>query len=225
MTSKASDPAILFDLDGTLVDTAYRHVTAWAAALKNAGILVPEWKIHRRIGMSGRSLVGQLVREHGLHSSKIAVEELEKAHDTVFDKSISSIQPLPGAEKLLRYLTNHRVGWAIATTGGKQQTNKLLRTLRMPARTVIVTGDDVAKAKPSPDVFVSAAKRLGVPVEHCVVVGDSVWDMLAAGRRRALSVGLLSGGYSQAELEQSGAFRVYADPADMLQHVEDIGID
>jgi len=89
---------------------------------------------------------------------------------------------------------------------------------------VVVTGDDVAKAKPSPDVFVNAAKRLGVPVEHCVVVGDSIWDMLAAGRRRALAVGLLSGGYSQGELEQAGAFRVYAAPGDMLEHIEDLGL-
>jgi HAD superfamily hydrolase (TIGR01509 family) len=224
MISKSSDPAILFDLDGTLIDTAYRHVTAWAAALSDAKILVPEWKIHRRIGMSGRSLVRQLVRENGLHSSKIDVEQLEKKHDTVFNKSISSIQPLPGADKLLRHLSQLGVGWAIATTGGKEQTKRLLRTLRIPPKTVVVTGDDVAKGKPSPDVFVSAAKQLGVPVEHCVVVGDSVWDMLAAGRRRALSVGFLSGGYSQAELEQAGAFRVYADPADMLKHIEDVGL-
>ena len=224
MIPKSSDPAILFDLDGTLLDTAYRHVTAWTIAFRDAGIFVPEWKIHRRIGMSGSSLVHQLVREHGLHSSNSDIEELEKTHDTVFNKSISSIQPLPGAEKLIRYLTKHGVGWAIATTRGKQQTRKLLRTLPIPPKTVIVTGDDVAKAKPSPDVFVSAANRVGVPVEHCVVVGDSIWDMLAAGRRRALSVGLLSGGYSQAELEQAGAFRVYADPADMLEHIEDLGL-
>ena len=224
MISKASDPAILFDLDGTLVDSTYRHVTSWAAALRDAGILVPEWKIHRRIGMGGSSLVRQLVREHRLNSSKIDIEQLEKTHDTVFNKSISSIQPLPGAEKLIWYLTKHSVGWAIATTGGQQQTRKLLRRLRIPPETVIVTGDNVAKAKPSPDIFVSAAKKLRVPVEHCVVVGDSVWDMLAAGRRRALSVGLLSGGYSQAELEQAGAFRVYADPADMLEHIEDPGL-
>ena len=225
MISKLSDPAILFDLDGTLIDTAYRHVTAWATALRDAGLLVPEWKIHRRIGMSGRSLIRQLVREHGSPSSKINVEQLEKKHDTVFNKSGSSIQPLPGAEKLLRHLGQLGVKWAIATTGGKEQTKKLLQTLRIPAGTVVVTGDDVAKTKPSPDVFVNAAKRLGVPVEHCVVVGDSIWDMLAAGRRRALAVGLLSGGYSQGELEQAGAFRVYADPGDMLEHIEDLGLD
>jgi HAD superfamily hydrolase (TIGR01509 family) len=224
MISKTSDPAILFDLDGTLIDTAYRHVNAWAAALSEAGIIVPEWKIHRRIGMSGRALVHQLLREHGAHSSKIDVEQLEKKHDVVFNKSIRCIQPLPGAEKLLRHLSKHGVGWAIATTGGKEQTKKLLRTLRIPPKTVVITGDEVAKGKPSPDVFVSAATHLRVPVEHCIVVGDSIWDMLAAGRRRALGVGFLSGGYSQAELEQAGAFRVYADPADMLEHIEDVGL-
>jgi HAD superfamily hydrolase (TIGR01509 family) len=224
MITKLSDPAILFDLDGTLIDTAYRHAAAWAAALSEAGIIVPEWKIHRRIGMSGHTLVQQLVREHGLRSSKIDVKQLEERHDAVFNKSLSSIQPLPGAEKMLRHLSKHGVKWAIATTGGKQQTKKLLQTLRIPAQAVVVTGDDVAKAKPAPDIFVSAAQQLGVPVVDCVVVGDSVWDMLAAGRRRALSVGLLSGGYSPAELEQAGAFRVYADPADMLEHIEDVGL-
>jgi HAD superfamily hydrolase (TIGR01509 family) len=224
MISKSSNPAILFDLDGTLVDSAYRHANAWAAALNEAGIIVPEWKIHRRIGMSGRVLVRQLVREQGVRSSEIDVKQLEKRHDTVFNKSLSSIQPLPGAEKLLRHLSRHGVKWAIATTGGKEQTKRLLRTLWIPAKAVVVTGDDVAKAKPAPDIFVSAAQRLGAHVEDCVVVGDSVWDMLAAGRRRALSVGVLSGGYSQSELEQAGAFRVYADPADMLEHIEDVGL-
>jgi HAD superfamily hydrolase (TIGR01509 family) len=224
MSRQTSDPAILFDLDGTLVDTAYHHVISWSAVLREAGIVVPEWKIHRRIGMSGGSLIRQLVREHGLRHSRIDKREMEKKHDTIFTKSMSFIQPLPGAEKLLRHLSQLGVRWAIATSGGKKQTNKLLRKLRISAKPVVVTGDDVAKAKPSPDVFVAAAHRLGVPVENCVVVGDSIWDMLAAGRRRALSVGLLSGGYSQAELEQAGAFRVYADPADMLVHIEDVGL-
>jgi HAD superfamily hydrolase (TIGR01509 family) len=225
MISKSSDSAILFDLDGTLVDTAYRHVTAWTSALRTAGMLVPEWKIHRRIGMSGRSLVHQLAREHGFSTSKLNVAQLEKKHDTAFKNSRSSIQPLPGAEKLLRHLGQLGVKWAIATTGGKEQTKTLIRTLRLPAKSVVVTGDDVTKAKPSPDVFVAAAERLRLPLEQCIVVGDSIWDMLAAGRRRALSVGFLSGGYSQAELEQAGAFRVYTDPADMLEHMEDLGLD
>jgi HAD superfamily hydrolase (TIGR01509 family) len=107
------------------------------------------------------------------------------------------------------------VRWAIATTGGRRQTKRMLRRLKIQAK-VVVTGDDVERAKPSPEVFVLAAQRLGVPIENCVVVGDSVWDMLAAGRSKALGVGILGGGYSQEELERSGAFRVYADPSEML---------
>jgi HAD superfamily hydrolase (TIGR01509 family) len=218
-----NDPAFLFDLDGTLLDSAYEHVFAWSTALKGSGIQVPNWKIHRRIGMSGRMLVRQLLREHKTHR-KISVENLEGKHSAAFNKLLPRLHPLPGAAELLSHLTRQGVRWAIATTGGAAQTKKLLRLLRLPAKTVVVTGDDVEKAKPSPDVFVAAADRLSVPIYHCIVVGDSVWDMLAAGRRRALAVGILSGGYSREELEESGAFRVYSDPRDLLEHIEDLGI-
>lgn len=225
MTPKPQNPALLFDLDGTLVDTAYEHVLAWSAALRSAGMMVSNWKIHRRIGMSGQALVRQLVRELGGEHRKINMGGLEKKHDANFNRIARSVRVLPGAQHLLHRLSQLQVPWAIATTGGSKQTKRLLRTLRIPANTVVVTGDDVAKAKPSPDVFVMAAGRLNKPIDHCIVVGDSVWDMLAAGRRRALGVGFLSGGYSREELEQSGAFRVYADPADMLEHIEDLGIE
>lgn len=218
------NPALLFDLDGTLIDTAYEHALAWSSALRAGGLAVPTWKIHRHIGMNGKSLVRQLVREHGPRGRKIDVEQLEKKHDAEFTKVLGRIQPLPGSSELLRKLTRMKVPWAIATTGNRKLTQRLLRILNLRSRIVIVTGDDVKKAKPSPEVFITAANRLNMPIEHCIVVGDSVWDMLAAGRRRALAVGVLSGGYSQAELEQSGAFRVYADPADMLDHIEDLGI-
>lgn len=224
MTSHSIDPALLFDLDGTLIDTTYEHVLAWSAALKSGGISVPKWKIHRRIGMSGRSLMRQLVRDQGVRRSNRQMEKLENRHDASFKRMVPHVLPLPGAEDLLHRLNSLRVKWAIATTGNAEQTKKLLRKLRMPPDTVVVTGDDVAKAKPSPDVFVAAAGRLKVPIEHCIVIGDSIWDMLAAGRRRALAVGVLSGGYSKAELEESGAFRVYSDPADLLEHIEDLGI-
>jgi HAD superfamily hydrolase (TIGR01549 family) len=221
---KPENPAILFDLDGTLIDTAYEHVLAWSAALNSAGMAMPNWKIHRRIGMSGKSLIHQLVREHGYSARRLRMEQLEKRHDVEFAKALDRVRPLPGAMKLIRTLSRLRVPCAIATTGNRKQTRKLLRMLPLPSAVVTVTGDDVLKAKPSPDVFIAAANRLNVLIENCIVVGDSVWDMLAAGRRRALAVGLLSGGYSQGELEQSGAFRVYADPADMLDHIEDIGL-
>ncbi|MGC2371218.1 MAG: HAD family hydrolase [Candidatus Sulfotelmatobacter sp.] len=220
---KSDDPAILFDLDGTLLDTVYDHVIAWSASLTSAGIIVPKWKIHRRIGMSGESLVHQLLRELKNPPKKIDIEALEKKHDAEFQKINPHPEPLPGANELLEYLTRRGIKWAIATTGGKKQTKRLLKNLNIPKKVPLVTGDDVANAKPSPDVFVLAARRLRVPIADCIVTGDSIWDVLAAGRKRALPVGVLCGGYSQAELERAGAFRVYADPADMLMHIEDLG--
>jgi HAD superfamily hydrolase (TIGR01509 family) len=222
---RSHNPAILFDLDGTLIDSVYEHVLAWAGALRSVGIVVPNWKIHRRIGMNGKSMVPQLLREPEVKPRTVKVGALEEKHDAAFSKAVSDIRLLPGARELLRYLSKSGIRWAIATTGNRKQTTRLLRDLKVSSHTVVITGDDVIKAKPSPDVFVLAAKRLGVPIEDCIVVGDSPWDMLAAGRRRALAVGLLSGGYSEGELEEAGAFRVYADPSEMLLHIEDLGIE
>jgi HAD superfamily hydrolase (TIGR01549 family) len=221
---RSNKPAILFDLDGTLIDSVYEHVIAWAASLRSVGIVVPDWKIHRRIGMNGKSMVRQLLREPEVDPRAVRVGTLEKKHDAAFRKAASEIRLLPGSRELLRYLSQSDIRWAIATTGSRKQTTRLLRDLKIPSRTIVITGDDVVKAKPSPDVFVLAAKRLGLQIENCIVVGDSPWDMLAAGRRRALAVGILAGGYSKGELEEAGAFRVYADPAEMLLHIEDLGI-
>jgi phosphoglycolate phosphatase-like HAD superfamily hydrolase len=101
---------------------------------------------------------------------------------------------------------------------------RLLEHLKIPKGVPVVTGDDIKKAKPSPDAFILAAQRLGISMENSIVVGDSVWDLLAGVRKRALGVGLLSGGYGQEELERAGAFRIYADPADLLLHLEQLGV-
>ena len=224
MSAPSSPPPILFDLDGTLVDTVYEHVLAWSAALQAHGVQIPSWKIHRRVGMSGKSMARQLLREPEVRRRHIDIDKAEARHDAIFMKSARHVRLLPGAQDLLDYLTRKTVGWAIATTGNKKQTKLLLSKLRLPKNAVIVTGDDVAQAKPAPDIFLLAAEKLSSPLEDCVVVGDAIWDMIAAGRRRALGVGLLSGGYSKPELEEAGAFRVYSDPADMLLHIEDLGV-
>jgi HAD superfamily hydrolase (TIGR01509 family) len=217
-------PAVLFDLDGTLIDSNYQHVIAWSEALRGAGIVIPTWKIHRRIGMSGKSFVRELVREIAGHPKAIDVEQLERKHDRIFRRQIRALEPLPGANQLLKHLARHGVQIAIATTSGREQTTGLLRQLKIPRSTEVITGDDVEKAKPSPDIFMLAAQRLGVPIDDCIVVGDSAWDLLAAGRKSALGVGLLSGGYGEEELERAGAFRVYSDPADLLMHIEQLGL-
>ena len=223
--SVSSDlPAVLFDLDGTLVDSNYEHVSAWSQALRSADIIIPMWKIHRRIGMSGKSFLRELLREGLPHKRNPDLEQLERKHDILFRRSIPRLAPLPGANKLLIHLSENGIQIAIATTGGRAQTSQLLRQIDIPESAVIVTGDDVEKAKPSPDVFVLASEHLHTPIAECIVVGDSPWDMLAARRKSALGVALLSGGYGQEDLERAGAFRVYSDTADMFMHLEQLGL-
>ena len=216
-------PALLFDLDGTLIDSNYQHVAAWYEALRSDGIVIPAWKIHRRIGMSGKSFLRELLRECP-RKKKVDLEQLERKHDTIFRRSISRLATLPGANHLLNHLSHQGIQIAIATTGGRMQASPLLRRLDLPEEIQIVTGDDVEKAKPAPDIFVLASQRLHLPIAECIVVGDSPWDMLAAVRKSALGVGLLSGGYGREDLEQAGAFRVYSDPGDLLMHIEQLGL-
>jgi HAD superfamily hydrolase (TIGR01549 family) len=216
-------PAVLFDLDGTLIDSVYHHVITWSEALESAGIVFAKWKIHRRVGMSGKSFVQELLREMA-KNTRVNIEQLEQQHDSKFFRVIPRLKPLPGSNELLAHLSRQKVRIAIATTGNRKHTEAILKLLKIPAGMPVVTGDDVEKAKPSPDVFVAAAERLNADISDCIVVGDSVWDLLAAGRKSALGVGLLSGGYGQEDLERAGAFRVYSDPSDLLMHIEQLGL-
>lgn len=216
--------AFLFDLDGTLVDSVYQHVLAWRQAMASVGIELAVWTIHRRIGMSGGLMVNAILRETGHEVSVEEAGRLRRLHAEAYAKLVDSIRPLPGAIDLLQYLTREKVPWAIATSGRIETARPVLDLLKVPAGVPIVTRDQVVHAKPDPDLFLAAAERLGVPIAHSVVVGDSVWDLLAARRARALSVGLLSGGYGQDELERAGAYRVYQDPGDLLKHLDEVGV-
>jgi len=222
--TKTKMPSVLFDLDGTLIDSVYEHVQAWWSTLARAGIQVPKWRIHRRVGMSGKSFIKELLREFAPSKKEINIDQLEKEHDARIREAFSEIPPLRGADGLLQHLRRTKVRIAIATTGNRKQTSLLLKKLKVPAGTPVLTGDDVKKAKPSPDIFVAAAQSLKTQLNDCIVVGDSVWDLLAAGRKGALGVGMLSGGYGEEELHRAGAFRIYADPEDMLLHLEQLGL-
>ena len=217
-------PAILFDLDGTLVDSVYQHVLAWREALEREGILLAVWRIHRRIGMSGGLFVNALLRETGRPVTPDQPPRLRQYHAEAYAKLVGQVRPLPGARDLLEYLTASGVPWAIATSGWLESARPAVEMLGVSPGVPIVTRDQVQHAKPDPDLFLAAAARLGVPIEHSAVVGDSVWDLLAARRARALGVGLLSGGYGEDELNRAGAYRVYQDPADLLQHLDEIGV-
>jgi len=222
--TERSRVAFLFDLDGTLVDSVYQHVLAWSDALEKAGIELSVWRIHRRIGMSGGLFVNALLRETGHQFTQEEATRLQQLHAEAYRRLSLPVRPLPGARELLASLTRSRVPWAIATSGRMATAAPALDTLGIPPGVPVVTRDQVEYAKPDPDLFVTAAQRLNVPIETSVVVGDSVWDLLAARRAHALGVGLLSGGYGQDELERAGAYRVYDDPADLLRHIDEVGV-
>ncbi|HXA28808.1 MAG TPA: HAD family hydrolase [Candidatus Angelobacter sp.] len=217
-------PALLFDLDGTLVDSVYQHVLAWHEAMREEGIELSVWRIHRRIGMSGGLFLDALARELGAEITAERALRLRTRHAEGFLRRADEVQALPGARELLQHLTEAGAPWAIATSGRRMTADMGLALLGIPADTPVVTRDDVEHAKPDPDLFLAAAARLGVDPSACFVVGDSVWDMLAAQRARALGIGVLSGGYGREELAGAGAYRVYEDPRDLLDHLDEVGV-
>ena len=217
-------PAFLFDLDGTLVDSVYQQVLAWHEALAEEGIELSIWRIHRRIGMSGGLLTNMLLRETGLAIEPARIERLQRLHSDAYKRRIDQVRPLPGAAQLLSFLTSAGIPWAVATSGKLETASLALAKIGIDMANVpIITRDQVRFAKPDPDLFIAAAERLGIDIAAAFVVGDSVWDMLAAQRARALAIGLLSGGYGLDELERAGAYRVFEDPADLLHHVDELG--
>ena len=219
-----NETTFLFDLDGTLVDSVYQHVLAWQEALESEGIELSVWRIHRKIGMSGGLFTNMLLRETGLKIEAERIDRLRRLHNEAFKRHCGAIRPLPGARELLSHLTRNGIAWAIATSGRMETAAPVLNTLGVNLNQVpVITRDQVKHAKPDPDLFLTAAARLGVDIESASIVGDSVWDMLASRRARALGIGLLSGGYGREELERAGAYRVYEDPAELLKFIDEVG--
>ncbi len=218
------DVSFLFDLDGTLVDSVYEHVLAWHDALSEEGIELSVWRIHRRIGMSGGLFTNMLLRETGLAIEPARIDRLRKGHAEAYKRRSARVQPLPGTMELLAYLTEAGIPWAIATSGRMETAGPIIESLGIDLKkTAVITRDMVKHAKPDPDLFLAAAHAINQPIAQACVVGDSVWDMLAARRAGALGVGLLSGGYGEDELVRSSAYRVYEDPADLLKHIDEVG--
>jgi HAD superfamily hydrolase (TIGR01509 family) len=217
-------PALIFDLDGTLVDTVYAHVFAWQRALHEHGMEIDGWRIHRRIGMSGGLFTRAVAREIGRPLTEEEVRELQDRHGRLFRELLPERQPLPGAIDLLAELREQGVVHGIATSGRRPEIDASLTALRVPEDVVVVQRGDVRRAKPEPDLFLECARRLEADPESCYVVGDAVWDLLAARRARMLSIGLLSGGYGGDELTRAGAFRVYRDPAELHASLDELGV-
>ena len=216
--------ALIFDLDGTLVDTVYAHVFAWQRALAEAGLPVDGWRIHRRIGMSGGLFARAVAREVGHELSPETIDAAQDRHGEIFRELLPERRPLPGAVALLAELRERGVKHGIATSGRRPEIDESLAALGIGEETVVIERGDVARAKPEPDLFLACQEALGVEARDCYVVGDAVWDLLAARRAAMLSIGLLSGGYGADELLAAGAFRVYEDAAELHRSLDELGL-
>jgi HAD superfamily hydrolase (TIGR01509 family) len=216
--------ALIFDLDGTLIDTVYAHVFAWQRALAEAGLPLEGWRIHRRIGMSGGLFTRAVAREVGRPLSDEEVERLQQRHGELYRGLLPERRPLPGAVELLAHLREAGVPFGIATSGRRPEIDASLDALGVGPEVTVVERGDVLHAKPEPDLFLACQQRMGVAVADATVVGDAVWDLLAARRAGMLSVGLLTGGYGEDELVSAGAFRVYRDPEELDASLDELGI-
>lgn len=216
--------ALIFDLDGTLVDTVYAHVFAWQRALSEAGLPIDGWRIHRRIGMSGGLFTRAVAREAGRALSPAEAEAVQRRHAELMTQLLPERRPLPGAVELLTSLRAAAIPFGVATSGQRPGINSSLTALGLGPETVVVERGDVARAKPAPDLFLACQQRLGVAVSECYVIGDAVWDLLAARRAGMLSIGLLTGGYGEDELSRAGAYRVYRDTAELHRSLDELGL-
>jgi HAD superfamily hydrolase (TIGR01549 family) len=216
--------ALIFDLDGTLIDTVYAHIFSWQKTFTEAGLTIDGWKIHRFIGMSGGLFTRAVGRELNREFTVQEAEMLLKRHGEIFLDILPERKPLPGAVELIECLRLNKIPFGIATSGIHPEIDASLEALGLGDETVVIQRSDVSRAKPEPDLFLACQRKLGIPQNNCYVVGDAVWDMLAARRANILSIGLLSGGVSEGELSSAGAFRVYNGPLELLHSLDELGV-
>ncbi|MFI7322822.1 HAD family hydrolase [Streptomyces venezuelae] len=210
--------AALFDVDGTLTDTNHLHVTTWWEAFRQAGQQVAMHDIHRAVGLGSTDLIARLLGED---RDRDQDDKISAAHKTLYGTYFERLPALNGARDLLHALDDR--GWRIvlATSAGGEELGALRRAI--DADDVIAgvaSADDVSSGKPAPDPIHHALEIAECPAEEALFVGDTVWDMQAASRAGVRSVALLCGGIPRRDLEEAGASAVFADPADMLEHLD-----
>lgn len=208
--------AVLFDLDGTLVDTVPARIEAWRSALLLRRIKPDEAQLAGMIGSDGKYLAKTLAAAAGVSLSDDEADALDRRQGELFDALNTDPRPLPGVSELLAALDDRGCPWAIATSSRKEQIAASVAALQLARDPVIVDGSEVRRAKPAPDLLLKAARELGVPPEACWYVGDSTWDMLAATKAAMTAVGVLAGSaVTESDLARAGATTVMKDLADV----------
>ena len=218
MTSGGNRPAVLFDIDGTLVDSNYLHVQAWYRAFDEAGVEVQAWRIHRSIGMDGSTLVKTLADD----ADEDTRSRLKDLHSRYYKEMVPLLQPLPGARELLRTVDGLGLQVVLATSAPEDELEILREVLASDDLVSAVTSsNDVDTAKPKPDIVDVAMERAGVDADRAVFVGDTVWDVEACNRANVPTIAVLSGGVSRGELEKSGAQAVFEDTQELCERIGD----
>ena len=211
-------PAVLFDIDGTLVDSNYLHVHAWQQAFHEVGLPVQAWHIHRSIGMDGSTLVEEL--SNGADDD--VRTQLKDAHTRHYEASAELLTPLPGARDLLARVADLGLQVVLATSAPENELALLRKTLGCDELvSALTSSEDVEQAKPRPDIVRVALEKAGVAAEQAVFIGDTVWDVEASARAGVPCIGVLSGGVSRGELETAGAAAVFDDAAQLLDQLGD----
>lgn len=217
-TAGENAPAVLFDIDGTLVDSNYLHVHAWARAFADEGLTVESWRVHRCIGMDGSTLQDSLVPD----ADDDTRSRLKDAHSRYYLESKGLLRLLPGARALLERVEQLGMQVVLATSAPEDELEVLRKVLdEEDVISTLTSGGDVETAKPQPDIVKVALERAGVDTERAVFVGDAVWDIEACQRAGVVSIGLLSGGVSRGELTEAGARAVFENADDLCTHIED----
>jgi len=206
--------AVLFDVDGTLVDSTYHHAMAWFRAFLRHDLTFPVHRIHRTIGMGGDKLVAhvggdEVEKEHG--------DALRDAWEEEYAKVVDQVPPLPGASELCRRLSEDGYAVALASSGKSHFTDDAVETLGIGSLVAAQTSsDDADESKPEADILVATLDRL--EVDTAVFVGDTPYDVEAAAKIGLQCLAVLTGGFSTAELEEAGAAVVVADLTELLDH-------
>jgi HAD superfamily hydrolase (TIGR01509 family) len=210
-------PAVLLDVDGTLVDTSWFHVVAWWRVFQEAKEQVTMARIHPLIGMGASDLIEKAIGRRD--------DDLKERHADEFDRFLDEIRAFPKAGDLLRELDKRGFQVALCTSAQKAHREPMVQAIDADdAITEIVDGDDVERAKPEPDVFAAALERLDADPRRTVVIGDTPWDIEAAKRIDVPTVAVLTGGWRREDLERAGAIAVYEDPAELLASLDDIDL-
>jgi HAD superfamily hydrolase (TIGR01509 family) len=208
---------VLFDIDGTLVDSNYLHVEAWDQAFAAVGHPVDVWRIHRSIGMDSAKMLERMLGD----AAESVGDAAKEHHRRIYLGMSDRLRPIQGARELLGELARRGHTVVLATSAPQEELDLLLDVLDVDdAVDAVTSAEDVESAKPSPDIIETALARSQSSPDRTVMVGDSVWDIVAAGRAGVGSIGLLSGGYGREELMSAGAAAVYEDAAQLLDQLE-----